>query len=160
MKTIEMLRANPAASEDALRILEHTFGAELPADYRAWLQECNGGWPDNLNNWIDDSAIPGVPNCIGVQDFLSTDRIISTHREYGGRIPRYLLPIGDDGDGNYVCLGILGESRGGIYYWDHENEPAAFELLEEKLSSEHTNIHFIAKSFSDFAEKLGPSPYR
>ena len=41
---------------------------------------------------------------------------------YRGRIPDEYLPIGFDYFGNVVCLGLVGDKRGKVYFWDHEYE--------------------------------------
>ena len=37
-------------------------------------------------------------------------------------MPESLIPLGDDGRGNQICLGVSGDETGKVFYWDHNNE--------------------------------------
>jgi hypothetical protein len=80
-------------------------------------------------------------------------------KTYEGRMPDTLIPIGDDGGGNQICLGIKGDERGKIYYWDHHNEWDEDDYLEEHGESmpselQFQNVYLIANSFEDFIVQL------
>jgi hypothetical protein len=64
---------------------------------------------------------------------------------YLGRIPKELLPIGDDPYGNLHCLGIRSDEAGKIYFWDHEGPG------EE---DDWRGITLVAHSFADFIDRL------
>ncbi len=74
---------------------------------------------------------------------------------YETRIPRDLLWIMDDPFGNAICLGLRGECRGKIYFWDHKHEPAVGKWDGEVDTAE--NVTLIAASFTDFVNGLAPT---
>ena len=61
------------------------------------------------------------------------------------------MVIGADAFGNRVVLDLKGETAGGIYFWDHEDE------AEGDAENYDRNIYFIARDFSDFIENLRPT---
>jgi hypothetical protein len=65
---------------------------------------------------------------------------------YRGRIPAWLLPIAADEGGNAICVGLRGEGRGRIYFWDHEREG---EGEDPEMA-----VTAIAPSFSVFCDGL------
>jgi hypothetical protein len=72
---------------------------------------------------------------------------------YDGRIPDDLLWIMRDPFGNVICLGVSGESRGKVYFWDHESE-----LEDEWNGSVESagNIKLLANDFVAFVAHLVP----
>jgi hypothetical protein len=58
----------------------------------------------------------------------------------------------DDPFGNAICLGIRGEHRGRVYFWDHEREPDADEWNGEVQTA--GNLQLLADSFTDFVAGL------
>jgi hypothetical protein len=65
------------------------------------------------------------------------------------RIPKELIPIGCDGCGNQICLGVAGERYNKVYFWDHEEE-----MDGEETEPWYDNIYLIANSFEEFINKL------
>ncbi len=135
-------------SEESLRKLERKIGVMLPPDYREFLRRYNGGRPEPDGFWIEKGSYSsGVHQFYGLHDgpaWLSIDTYAGPER-YG--VPEGLLPIGDDGIGNFICIGLVGEGRGAIYFIDHEihpyAEPDSFEGVTE-----------VAGSFSEFLSRL------
>ena len=63
------------------------------------------------------------------------------------RIPCELLWIADNDFSAAFCIGLTGEHRGKIYFWDNDNEPGSrwdgrFETAD--------NITLLANSFTEF----------
>jgi hypothetical protein len=81
-------------------------------------------------------------------------------RFFSGRMPESIIPIGDDGMGGQICLGVKGAEAGRIYYWDQQREP----LDEQDYLADFghprppgaafQNVHLIAESFEDFLQRL------
>jgi hypothetical protein len=58
----------------------------------------------------------------------------------------------DDSSGNAICLGLAGEARGQVYFWDQEREP---DLDETDGTIEGAgNVSLIAHSFETFFSGL------
>jgi len=120
---------------------EHHF--EFPEEYRNFLMRHNGGYP---NPNIFRMMIRGEKNEGMIHRFLrishsEIDGIYHYINIYKKRIPDDFLPIAYDPGGNLILIGILGNRRGKIYFWDHENESE---------SPIYDNVHLISNSFDIF----------
>ena len=134
-------------SEDVVRAFEARHDISLPADYRSFLLAHHGGVPDPDFYWV-------VPRDWGscICNFYGLgDLEYNLEEYYGGRasigVPNDLLPIGDDGCGNYLCLDIRGQHLGHVYYVDCEYWPEEAE-----------KVRHLATSFNEFIESLTESP--
>jgi hypothetical protein len=96
-------------------------------------------------------------------DFYGSKDTINSLAEnieaYKGRMPDMIIPIGDDGMGNQICLGIGGDERGKVYYWDHENEWDEQQYMEDygvpmPPEMKFQNVYLVAESFEDFIRGL------
>lgn len=136
-------------AEDRLHRLETALGQRLPDDYRAFLIEHNGGQPEpSLFTISEEEGSDVVQEFLGLHDgprFLQLDNTWADHREW---MPETLLPIALDPGGNMVCLGVSGEERGAVYFWDHELAPGegGIETFENSTP--------IAASFAAFVDGL------
>lgn len=111
---IQFQKRRKGASEELLRELEVNLEAPLPADFRAFMSEQDGGIPEP-NQFV----IPGGTGASGVNEFLSARQIMRERKELGNRLPSSLLPIAYAEGGNLICLNLL---EGSVFYWDHELE--------------------------------------
>ena len=145
----------PPAPEGLVADFEASLGCKLPEDYREFLVSCNGGHVGGAL-WFKGPTPDGQTADAGVhhvggfrkENYLS----MNWRREcYEGRIPNALLWIMDDPFGNAICLGIFGDSRGKVYFWDHENEPE-----DDWDGSIETagNIQLLANGFVEFVAGL------
>jgi hypothetical protein len=139
-----------------LRRFEESAGFVLPDDYRAFLQQHNGGEPSPAN-WhcgptVNDPVYGWTEISVFVRDFLSITRkpdyasIERTRDVYRDRIPPELLVIGDDGAGNAICLRVDGQDEGSIWFWFHENESDSAPWWN--------NLQLLAPTFTEFFEGL------
>jgi cell wall assembly regulator SMI1 len=151
MATLQILQPGPPITEQDVLRLEQELGASFPEDYRAFLLAHNGGYPEP-----GDFDIPGesVPESGSTVDWFLTLEA-GAHNDlrheldvYRGRVPPSLLPIAFDPGGNLICLGLSGEHRGVVYFWDHELE------AEEDEEADFRNVYFVADSFSRFLDSL------
>src|SRR5690606_37347968 len=76
----------------------------------------------------------------------------SMYQEGEDRIPEELIWIMDDPFGSAICLGVKGEHRGRVYFWDHENEPDP-EQWDGRVETAG-NIVLLANTFTDFVAGL------
>jgi hypothetical protein len=137
-------------SEDALLGLEALLGETLPASYRNFLLEHNGGHPE-----LDLFQLKDV----SWDDYVQVDTFLCVKKDdpynlvawiglYGDRIPTELIPIATDPGGNLLCLSIMGTDKGKVYLWDHENEGI------EGGGPWRKNLHLVTDSFQEFIEGL------
>lgn len=147
MATIKITNSYGALDEQRLLTLEKKIGTSLPNDYREFLIQFNGGEPSPQGFWIIENYDGFcVHEFFGLNDgpeWLSLDRI--NNSELG--LPESLLPIADDGLGDYVCLKITGDDFGAIFFVDHDQHP-----YEDRESFD--GIIKLRESFSEFVSSL------
>jgi hypothetical protein len=79
---------------------------------------------------------------------------------FANRMPNSIIPIGNDGGAGQICLGIKGNQKGKVYYWDQANEPLDEEDYLEDYGEPRPpeamfqNVYQIAESFDDFLQRL------
>lgn len=173
MKVLNMICRMPPTSPEAVRRLEEAIHIRFPEDYRNFLLMYNGGGPDEANYCFPKPV--GTQPGVTISLFFPVEGWRITIEEevenYKGRVPRSLLPFGSDDSGNLFCLGLEGKSRGKVFFWDHEQEKAAFELVGESIpGDEHQenfisdgddytrNVFFVANSFEEFINNLTSFP--
>jgi cell wall assembly regulator SMI1 len=139
----------PGGLEEArLQKVEEDLGAALPEDYRAFLREHNGGSPDPGGFVFADAKGPYTDSVVawffGIHD-EEFNNLEEFRADYRGRLLDDFVPIALDPFGNLICLGVRGEARGKVYFWDHEEEtdPPSF-----------ANMNRVANSFSEFVSGL------
>lgn len=145
--------------------LERSLAARLPEGYRSFLATYGSTafeqytdfetlkpmrpWLSQETGWHFDLFYGAAASLYTIKDRIKC---------YQDRMPETLLPIGGDGGGNQICLGIAGPERGRIYFWDHEDE-----WDEEDYTSrgkpippdlKFQNVHLIANSFEEFLDQM------
>jgi cell wall assembly regulator SMI1 len=144
---------SPIAMSD-VAALEERLAVKLPADYRAFLLQHNGGRP-----MPDAFPIPGgehppdggslMDEFLGVVTTADREVIDGALRTFASRIPTGLLPIGYDAGGNVICLGIDPDNHGRVFFWDHD--------FEEDLPT-WNNVYPLAESFQSFLASFRERP--
>ena len=134
----------PTLSDREIAAFERRLDARLPHDYRAFLQEFNGGVPSAR-------YYSALRERLLVQSFTRlapgrSDDIETIAQSLEGRIPSSFLPIALDPQGSMFLISLREGTRGRVYFWDHEREP---EEPTDELAS-FSNIYEIAPSFTDF----------
>ncbi len=117
-----------AASDASLKALTEKYG-DLPPEYVEFLAIHDGVEPPS-------NVLSGTNYEVSVSAFLPASHVIDNANSIEG-LSRGLLPFGEDGSGNFVCIGA-DDHR--VYFWDHEID----------------NDKVIAESFSEFLERLEP----
>jgi hypothetical protein len=125
---------------------EREISAQLPTDYREFLLKHNGGSPKPNSFKIADGSTSCVNWLFGLGSVSNDHSIRKELINYHDRIPKELLPIGDDPGGNVICLSIRGKTMGHVFFWDHEEEADEDPTWE--------NVHLIANSFNEFLNIL------
>jgi hypothetical protein len=124
---------------------------ELPNDYVQFLMLHNGGQPSQnhyikkeLDGEISFDFFLNVFFGIGGDD-ASYD-IETMYSIYCDRIPEEILPIGDDGVGNIICLGVEESYYGQVYMWWKSGQ------VEEGGEPTFDNIDLIDNTFERFLD--------
>jgi len=135
--------------ETAVARLEQELGFSLPADYRDFLLDNNGGRVDDELFFVE-----GLGQQVTMDVFYG-----ATHpnpaltvsywlQEYGDELQERTLVIGTDPGGGMLTYITTGEDQG-IYYWDHAHFFA-------QSTEEDGNTYFVANSFAEFCAMLKP----
>jgi hypothetical protein len=141
-------RRGVPVSEEHLRQLEVAVGAELPADYRSFLIEGDGAKFRQYNE-IEGTFHGALREVFAVGDPDGSARSLDhIRRLYDERVPAEFLPIADDLGGNLYCLGVRGEHRGSVFFWDHEME------AEEGEPPTMENMEQVAASFEELVSRV------
>jgi cell wall assembly regulator SMI1 len=140
----------PPVSAAQLKAAEHALGVRLPAAYRAFLLQHNGGQPvPDRFRLADGSGPESVAWFLAVHE--REDGLVSLAATYRPYLHADLLPIASDPFGNLVCIGTQGGNEGKVYFWLHESEPPPGEALP------HAGCKLVAASFAAFLNAFEPA---
>ena len=67
---------------------------------------------------------------------------------YEDRYPDVMLPIASTGGGDLLLIGLEGEYKSKIYYWDHNLE------AEDSGGKYFYNITYVANDLNSFLDQL------
>ena len=134
-------------NEETIKVIESFIQAKLPQEYRDFLLKYNGGVPNkgvfNLNNILSGLSFFYIINSLNnYSDF------VGAYHLYKDRIPKGFIVVASDVGGNKILIGLDGENRNKIYFWDHENE------VEEDEEPYYDNMTLIADGFNLFLNSL------
>ncbi len=126
---------------------------QLPKDYVEFLLRNNGGQPEK--NHYSKSGASGVVSFdfdlnvfYGIGGNDTSFDILTMYSIYCDKIPEELLPIGDDGVGNIICIGIEDEYRGKVYMWWKRGQ------VDEGEEPSFENIDLIDGSLNEFLSRF------
>jgi hypothetical protein len=133
-----------------VEVFEVSIGIYLPQSYKAFLLTVNGGVP--LHNLIFPIINMPLNDFGGIQLFFGLGKaadhfsLENTYGMYAGGIPHGIVPIADNGGGDYVCLDLRsGKDR--VAFWDKRHFWGTGEWREEDL-------YAVAPSFDAFLGSL------
>jgi hypothetical protein len=163
-------------SEMEIAAIETRMGDQLPIDYRGFLATfgaCSFRGENENNPYVVFQPLSTLPKHVSSTGKALFDAFYGRKRDdrdpfslqvridfFTDRMPKSIVPIGDDGGAGYICLGVKGRESGRVYYWDQASEPLDEEsYLEDYGESrppqvQFDNVHLIAESFSDFILRL------
>ncbi|MEJ9231824.1 SMI1/KNR4 family protein [Peribacillus butanolivorans] len=135
-------------SQEAVNNFEKYVGFEIPADYKQFLLEYNGGTTtvQNCKFYVDalDTLV-----CLNVLYGLDLEEkeldLQKWHEENKKDLHKNCIIIGNDTYAGKILL-IYNEEEKGVYFWDQGwySDP----------SSQDENIYKVAESFKSFIEGL------
>ena len=152
----------PRVTEEDVRRFEREFGHELPADYRAFLLEVNGGnapcshcvFTLRRRARQDESVLRGLfsLNASDDQGDLATAQ---KHYNPDVKLPEGFLEIGYDGFGCPVVLPLVGQHRGEVWYFDIEDD-SEDRPTDRVEWFDRRDVWKLADSFAEFMARLRP----
>lgn len=159
---IPITEPGPQVTEDLIRRFEREFGYELPADYRAFLLDTNGGHAPSSHCVFtirrrgrrDESTLNSL---FSMNASRSCNDLATTQQRYDplAKLPDGLLEIGYDGMGGCIILPLNGPHRGEVWYLDTESDtefrpPGSIDWFKRR------DVWMIAGSFREFVDGLRP----
>src|SRR5579872_7505199 len=116
----------PRVTEGEVRRFERELNQDLPADYRAFLLEVNGGYASSSHCVFtlrrrgrqDESVLNSLYSLNATDDDLATAQ---KHDNPDAALPDGLLQIGYDGMGGRIILPLVDPHRGEVWYLDTED---------------------------------------
>lgn len=147
--SVAITKPNRSVNSIAVKELEAIIGKKLPADYRAFLLEFNGGRPENNVFPVpEDRTSAGVDRFYGLLGKRESGDLLFQRQLLLDRMPKDMLPIGDASCGNCICLSFRSDSFGNVFFWDHELEPLGGTDVS------FSNLFRVGNSFHDFFSNL------
>ena len=139
-----MMKENKPITEAQLIEFEQYVDAKLPEDYRRFLLDCNGGYPDRAYSFIPEENAPIIVDYFyGIGD--SVNDMKRVYDDYEGVLPNGFISIGDDPGGDEFILGLSeSEHEGQVFFWLHD----------QPHDEEMENTYFISNSFNEFFDDL------
>jgi len=134
-----------ATSERQISEFEKLIKIRLPGQYRSYLLSHNGAVPNKTTYDFDDTS-SNIHCMYGLNGGPEYQELTSCLHVFEGRIANGYVAIGSDGLGNQICIGLRGNARGGIYFWDHEKE--------HSVVFKRRNLTKISDSFNEFISSL------
>jgi cell wall assembly regulator SMI1 len=133
---VTLLLDKELVDDARIRAFEARLGATLPDEYRAFLLAYNGGQPTPSEFRLAGRTGPYTDS--QVHWFYSLhegpySNLEKTRALLGGRLPDDLLAIAGDPGGNKICIGLAGDARGRIMFFDHETDRV--ELVADSLDA-------------------------
>lgn len=122
-RTLEWLNCRTPIGEDVIGEAERRLGVRFPDSYRECVKNCHGGYPRQSDFTFQDRDIGMVTS--GIAQMLTFDvddeeNIVSTRERLASQLPAGVIPITDDGSGDFVCLDFRGGGEPEVIYWHHE----------------------------------------
>ena len=145
---IDFEKSNDATTPDEIFALEQALGVVLPADYKAFLLQQNGGRPREYEASIPEWGSTPVARLLGVSASGRSDIAFQAKR-MASLLPAGVIPVGDDPGGNYFCLDTTKAGAGSVLLWDHESSTP-----DENEGETEFKLYRVAPSFNAFLASL------
>lgn len=130
-----------------------TMDLALPNDYELFLFKYGGSMVDCDCYFPVKESNAEYREVIDL--FYGADELKKAFETYQGRMPSSVVPIGGISGGDQLCLGIKAPFFNKVFYWYHENELLAKQMIglrseNEEADSYWENIVLLAESFEEF----------
>jgi cell wall assembly regulator SMI1 len=130
------------AIESTLAEFEKKIGTRFPEDFRESFIKSNG-----IELSASTFKISAEQGASRVHEVYKRN-LENQWNVFKNRIPYTIIPFASDPFGNQLCIGVTGDEKGKVYFWDHEMEG------EEDEQPYYENVYKIAESFQDFLSGL------
>lgn len=127
--------------------VEQRLGVDLPAEFRSFLLETNGGQPTPSQFTlaaIDEEAL--VDFLYGVSPVREPGDLEYEFNSLKDDLPARWLPVGHDPGGNLILVSLEEGTRGAVYYGD--------TAMFLEASGPGRNVYKVAQDFGAFLNSL------
>ena len=158
MEKLRLSDQLPKLLKSDLARFEQELGRPLPTEYISFLSKTNGGYP-NLS-WFTCEAGKGYDVFVDVLYGISHDEdAFNTNpyewRQCRGVLPDFIIPIGENGEGDLLCLSIGEATFGHVYWWHHEMWSGEnVESIDDKTVLDDFAFNPVADNFEAFLTLL------
>ncbi|QRN96296.1 SMI1/KNR4 family protein [Archangium violaceum] len=135
----------PPLFEQDVRSFEKKHGLVLPAAYREFLLATNGGRPERdllTIKGLEGNSLGRIHVFFGLRDPVESCNLDWNLDVFGDRIPSELVPIATTEGVDKICLSVVGERAGAIFYWDGHARAG------------ERSLYFLAGDFASFLSSL------
>lgn len=135
----------PSVDESMVRDFELRAGLVLPAGYRAFLIQHNGGRPLPKRFATRDGKVESMVAWFFTVDGEDDGSLWSDFEGFtlAGQVPANILPIARDPADDRIVLSVAGRDCGHVYYWSWSEEP-------DPASCSYRHLRLISTSFTEF----------
>jgi hypothetical protein len=153
--------------EEELKAIEAKCGAKLPDDYREFLATYGSS---TFSRFVAIRSAGPLPTSLSDDGLLPFDEFYGTVRladqcpsvllcidTFQGDIPDGLLPIANGWNDDQICMGLVGELCGKIFYWDSQGTDVCDDEGDGPTSPAKTSYldtYYVADSFTDLLSRL------
>lgn len=130
----------PQINQSTIEAFEASIGVGIPEDFRKFLLMNNGGEPVKAEFSIEGWGETLVHVFYGLDTGYKAYDIDWSRSNFEDVLPKEVIPIACDPGGYLICLGLEGNARGKLYFWDRGGDREELMLL--------------ASSFDDFLDRL------
>lgn len=143
-------------TEQKLDYTENQLGTMIPKEYRKFILQNNGGWPEPEGfdiTWHEHQKCGMHWQSSSVSRFLSIDAgqeadfLKYNLITFKGRIPKDTIVIAHDPGGNLILLAVSGEYSGKVLFWVKD-----YEVEEGEIPS-YDNVGLLADNLVEFINK-------
>ena len=126
-------------SEEDIRSLEDTLAVALPADYKSFIREHDGGRPKPNAVLLSGGREVVMERLLRIEAGAK-GTLTSAAEALKKRGEQSLVPFGSDPFGNLFCFKYSGKMAEAVVFWNHENNSSSIVCgtFSELLKSLHT----------------------
>jgi hypothetical protein len=148
-----------------LASIEARLDVTFPSDYKEFLTSYGQCLFGELVGFQPIGGLPCRLSGSGTWPFShfygskeGIQRLQEAIETFEDRIPATLIPIGDDGAGSQICIGLRNGDRERVLFWDHDmtwkRVLGGLAKSEPMPERKYDNTYLIAESFEDFIRRL------
>lgn len=142
------------ATEAGIARFEKRIGAALPADYRQFLLERNGGQPEEARCTFAVGNGRATVNSLHSLDAEQERFDLLTRWELSrDKLPAELLPVGNDDGGGVIAIAVAGSHKGEVWFTTN-SRPSESNLRVDWF--ERRDVVRVAAAFHEFIGELEP----